>query len=46
MKLGRPLHWDPINERFHHDDEATSMLARPQRFPYNLDAVKALRSED
>ncbi len=46
MKLQRPLHWDPINERFHNDDEATAMLSRPQRYPYNLDSVKALRTGD
>jgi hypothetical protein len=43
MKLQRPLHWDPINERFHSDDEANSMLSRPQRFPYSLEAVKGLK---
>ena len=46
MKLQRPLRWDPINERFHDDDEANAMLSRPQRFPYNLDSVKALRTGD
>jgi predicted dehydrogenase len=34
MKTGRKLHWDPVRERFHNDDEANSMLSRPQRFPY------------
>ena len=34
MKLPRHLHWDPILERFHNDDEANSMLSRPQRYPY------------
>jgi len=37
MKLGRKLHWDPIHERFLNDDEANSMLSRPQRRPYNID---------
>jgi myo-inositol 2-dehydrogenase/D-chiro-inositol 1-dehydrogenase len=46
MKLARPLRWDPINERFHNDDEANSMLSRPQRFPYCLDTVKGLHLED
>ncbi|UCG86924.1 MAG: Gfo/Idh/MocA family oxidoreductase [Gemmatimonadota bacterium] len=46
MKLDRPLRWDAINERFHDDDEANAMLSRPQRFPYSLEAVKALRVED
>jgi len=43
MKLQRPLHWDPINERFHSDDEANAMLSRPQRFPYSLEAVSGLQ---
>jgi predicted dehydrogenase len=34
MKTGRKLSWDPINERFKNDDEANSMLSRPQRWPY------------
>jgi len=34
MKLPRHLHWDPVHERFHNDDEANSMLSRPQRYPY------------
>jgi predicted dehydrogenase len=34
MKTGRRLHWDPVRERFKNDDEANSMLSRPQRFPY------------
>jgi hypothetical protein len=34
MKLNRKLRWDPIQERFHNDDEANSMLHRPQRAPY------------
>jgi predicted dehydrogenase len=36
MKTGRRLHWDPVRERFHNDDEANSMLSRPQRFPYMM----------
>jgi predicted dehydrogenase len=34
MKTGRRLYWDPVKERFKNDDEANSMLSRPQRFPY------------
>jgi hypothetical protein len=34
MKTGRRLHWDPVRERFKNDDEANSMLSRPQRSPY------------
>ena len=36
MKTKRKLHWDPVAERFHNDDEANSMLSRPQRAPYVL----------
>lgn len=34
MKLKRKVYWDPIQERFKNDDEANSMLSRPQRWPY------------
>jgi predicted dehydrogenase len=36
MKLGRKLYWDPERERFKNDEEANSMLSRPQRAPYVL----------
>ncbi len=36
MKLKRKLNWDPGRERFKNDDEANSMLSRPQRPPYTL----------
>ncbi len=36
MHLGRKLHWDPRHERFIDDDEANSMLSRPQRAPYQI----------
>jgi predicted dehydrogenase len=36
MKLKRKLYWDPWNERFKNDDEANSMLSRPQRAPYQI----------
>lgn len=39
MKLPRKLYWDPIKERFKNDDEANSMLSRPQRYPYGTDYV-------
>ncbi len=39
MKLDRKLHWDPVKERFHNDDEANSMLSRPQRYPWGTDYV-------
>jgi predicted dehydrogenase len=38
MKTKRRLHWDPVTEQFHNDDEANSMLSRPQRAPYILKA--------
>jgi predicted dehydrogenase len=34
MKTKRKLRWDPTRERFHDDDEANSMVSRPQRWPY------------
>jgi hypothetical protein len=36
MVLKRKLYWDPTLERFKNDDEANSMLSRPQRAPYLL----------
>jgi hypothetical protein len=36
MVLKRRLHWNPVRERFINDDEANSMLSRPQRAPYLL----------
>ena len=40
MKLGRKLAWDPAKERFVNDDEANSMLSRPQRAPYGTNYIK------
>ncbi len=42
MKLPRRLHWDPLNERFLKDDEANSLLSRPQRAPYQFTGPVAL----
>ena len=36
MKLPRKLYWDSIHERFRNDDEANRMLARAQRWPYQI----------
>ncbi len=36
MVTKRKLYWDPVGERFKNDDEANSMLHRPQRSPYML----------
>lgn len=36
MKLNRKLKWDPQNEHFIGDEEANSMLSRPQRAPYQV----------
>jgi len=38
MKTKRKLYWDPEKERFKNDDEANSMLSRPQRPPYTFSA--------
>lgn len=39
MKLGRKLRWDPDKEAFAGDDEASAMLARPQRAPYGINRL-------
>ncbi len=39
MKLGRPLTWDPKQERFVNDEQANSMLSRPERAPYGASRV-------
>lgn len=43
MKLPRKLHWDPVNERFKNDDEANSMLSRPQRHPWGIENIDGLK---
>jgi hypothetical protein len=40
MKLPRKLYWNPEKERFINDDEANSMLSRPQRSPFGTDYIK------
>jgi predicted dehydrogenase len=35
-RLGRPLKWDPAEERFVGDDEANRMCSRPMREPWQL----------
>ncbi|HCC71512.1 MAG TPA: oxidoreductase [Bacteroidales bacterium] len=37
MKLPGKLYWNPDKERFINNDEANSMLSRPQRWPYGTD---------
>lgn len=41
MKLKRKVFWDPVKERFRNDDQANSMLARPQRWPYVIEKHEA-----
>jgi len=36
MVLKRKVRWDPVHERFKDDDEANSLLSRPQRAPYRF----------
>ncbi len=36
VKLGRKLRWDPANEAFLNDAQATAMLDRPMRAPWKL----------
>ena len=40
MKLGRKLKWNPDTEKFMDDDEANSLLSRPQRAPYGTNYIK------
>jgi myo-inositol 2-dehydrogenase/D-chiro-inositol 1-dehydrogenase len=40
MKLPRRLYWNPEKEQFINDEEANSMLSRPQRYPYGTDYIK------
>lgn len=40
MKLERKLTWNPDKEQFVNDNEADSMLSRPQRAPYGTDNIK------
>jgi hypothetical protein len=35
-RLGRPLKWDSVNERFVGDSEADRLLSRPIRSPWKL----------
>jgi len=37
LRLGRPLVWDPVNERIIGDDEADGWLKRKQRKPYTIE---------
>ncbi|NQT26594.1 Gfo/Idh/MocA family oxidoreductase [candidate division KSB1 bacterium] len=39
MKLPRKLYWDPQKERFINDDEANTMLSRPERSQYGVNFV-------
>jgi predicted dehydrogenase len=39
MKLGRKLRWDPEQEKFIGDDQANTLLSRPQRAPYGSDNI-------
>ena len=37
MLLGRKLRWDPDNEDFVGDEQASKLVARPQRKPYTIE---------
>ena len=39
MKLGRPVHWDPVRERFVDDPQADAMLALTERAPYGVNRL-------
>jgi len=36
MRLGRPLKWDPVQEKFVDDEQANAMLHKPMRAPWHL----------
>lgn len=36
MRLGRPLRWDPKQERFENDDEANALIMPEMRKPYSF----------
>jgi hypothetical protein len=36
MRLGRPLTWDPVKERFVNDDEANRLMTPAMRAPWSL----------
>lgn len=36
MLLGRKLQWDPVKEDFVGDEQASALVARPQRAPYEI----------
>jgi predicted dehydrogenase len=40
MNIGRRLKYDPAKEQFINDDEANTMISRPQRRPYGTDYIK------
>lgn len=42
MKLERKLTWNPGTERFGNDDEANSMLSRPERYPFGISNIKRI----
>jgi hypothetical protein len=39
MLLKRKLTFDPVREQFVGDEEASAMLSRPQRAPYEIDVA-------
>ena len=43
LRLGRSLQWDGKSETIRGDDEATKMLERPDRSPWNRE-LQAVRS--
>ncbi|MBN1966530.1 MAG: Gfo/Idh/MocA family oxidoreductase [Anaerolineae bacterium] len=40
MHVPRKLYWNPDAERFLNDDEANTMIARPQRYPYGTAYIR------
>jgi len=44
-KVGEPLKWDPVAEKFTNCDEANALLGRPRRKGYELPEVKGHTSQ-
>jgi predicted dehydrogenase len=38
-RVGQPLHWDPVAERFTNSDEGNKLLSRPRRKGYELPEI-------
>jgi predicted dehydrogenase len=46
VRLGRPLRFDPVDERFANDEEANRMIHEPMRAPWHLGEAWREQAED